>query len=276
MGTSQRYKSSVKGQPNWGKASASITSLGNAVADEKKLEENRPNLPQLQYEKQKRKIESRISKNYRQSINHTIRAAGGTSSVSSGSSKAFGFGGINIIQNFAHAISDIHEQGLSNWLLNHNYGSLEGKNADQVKEILTVYVQDELVALDDTAANEALEYLMDMLNEKLGPDIEQFDSGFNQIFIQGEMKELIDHFFAIYIYSHLSQSVYEKLEKNKGSEFANDTMGVIKDLILEDIQGLPKNNSVTTINWGTEEGEQFCKEEFNRIIHIYLDDDDNN
>jgi len=276
MGTSQRYNSSVKGQPNWGKASSSISHFGKAVADDKKLEENKPNLSQRQYEQQKRKIGNRINKNYRQAISHTIRAAGGASSVSSGSSKSFGFGGINVIQNFTHAISEIHEQGFSNWLLNHNYGSLEEKDADQIKEIIIVYVQDELVALDDTAANEALEYLMDMLNEKLGSDIEHYDLELNQIFVKGEMKELIDHFFAIYIYSHLSQSIYEKLEKNKGTEFANDTMNEIKDLILEDIQGLAKNDSVTSINWGTEEGENFCKEEFNRIIHIYLDDENNN
>lgn len=276
MGTSQRYNSSVKGQPNWGKASSSISHLGNAIADDKKLEEEKPNLPQQKYEQKKKNIEDRIYKNYRKSIVHTIKAAGGANAVSSGSSKVFGYGGINILQNFVQTISEIQNQGLSSWLLNHNYGSLDGKNADQVKEIITVYVQDELVALDDTAANEALEYLMDMLNEKLGSDIEQYDSGLNQIFVKGEMKELIDHFFAIYIYSHLSQSVYEKLEKNKGTEFANNTMNEIKDLILEDIQGLAENNSVTLINWGTEEGEYFCKEEFNRIIHIYLDDEDNN
>lgn len=276
MGTSQRYNPSVKGKPNWGKSSSSVSRLGNALIDDDKLEQQKDNLTQKQYMKRKKDISLRIENNYRNAISHYIKAAGGANAVSSGTSRVLGHSGISIIQNFVSTIKDISEQGLSHWLSSHNYGSLSDKTKDQVLEIITIYVQDQLIALDDTAANEALEYLMDKIDERLSDDSTINDVAFEPILVNGEMKELIDSFFAIYIYSHISQALFEKLEKNKDTEYANGTMKEIKDLILEDVKGLPSDESATTIDWGSEEGLQFIKEELGRIIHIYLDDETNN
>ena len=45
MGTSHRHKASVLGEPNWGKASQSMTSTAKAVEDGNNLEKESNNLP---------------------------------------------------------------------------------------------------------------------------------------------------------------------------------------------------------------------------------------
>ena len=273
MGTSQRFNPSVKGQPNWGKASSAISRLEKALADEDILEQNKDQVTPQQYDKRKVRITQRVYRNYRNAVSNTIKAGGGAKAVSSGSSKAFGRGGISVIQNFVHAIAEIKEQSLSSWLETHGHGSLEEKTKEQVIETITIYVQENLVAMDDTAANEALEYLMDLFNDRLGEDPTQYDAAIGSLLVTGEMKELLDCFFAKYIFCHLSQSIHEKLVKEKGENYANATMDAIKDLISEDVKGLPADTSILNLDWSSHEGENYCKEEFARIIHIYLDDE---
>lgn len=147
---------------------------------------------------------------------------------------------------------------------------MEDKTKEQVMEIITIYVQDKLVGMDDTAANEALEHLMDLFNERLGEDPAHYDAAIGSLLVTGEMKELLDCFFAKYIFCHLSQSIHEKLVKEKGENYANATMDAIEDLILEDVKGLPADEAVTNLDWSSPKGEDYCKDEFARVIDICL------
>lgn len=170
-------------------------------------------------------------------------------------------------------MAEIQEQSLSAWLETHGHGSLENKTKEQVLETITIYVQDNLVGMDDTAANEALEHLMDLVDDRLGEDPAHYDAAIGSLLVTGEMKELLDCFFAKYIFCHLSQSIYEKLVKEKGENYANSTMNAIEDLILEDVKGLPTDEAVTSLDWRSPKGENYCKDEFARVIDIYLDDE---
>lgn len=68
MGTSHRHKASVIGEPNWGKASQSMTSTAKAVEDANKLEKNFNNMPQKQYARAQSRVNNRIRSNYHRSV----------------------------------------------------------------------------------------------------------------------------------------------------------------------------------------------------------------
>ena len=128
--------------------------------------------------------------------------------------------------------------------------------------------------MDNTAANEALECVMDELGGKIGEDIYTFDAAMAGILASNDLKNLLDKFFGMYIFSHLSQNFQEKLEYEKGSKIMNDTMNEIKELIMDDIQRSQGGRDASTIDWRTEEGKAFIQQEFDRIIYILSGNED--
>lgn len=80
--------------------------------------------------------------------------------------------------------------------------------------------------------------------------------------------------FSEYIYAHLSQNFEEKLTKKYSQKEVAKYMADIKDLIISDIkQGVNGLNS-TQIDWNSEEGNSYITEEFNRIISVFVHDED--
>ena len=96
----------------------------------------------------------------------------------------------------------------------------------------------------------------------------------NSLLASGEIKNIIDKFFGMYIYSHLSQDFKEKLEYEKGTKVANETMNEIKELILDDIKRSLGGRNASSIDWNTSEGEAFIQAEFDRILYIMTGDED--
>lgn len=80
--------------------------------------------------------------------------------------------------------------------------------------------------------------------------------------------------FSEYIYAHLSQNFEEKLTKKYSQKEVVKYMADIKDLIISDIkQGVYGLNS-TQVDWNSGEGNQFITEEFNKIISVFVNDED--
>lgn len=66
----------------------------------------------------------------------------------------------------------------------------------------------------------------------------------------------------------------EKLTKKYSQKEVAKYMADIKDLIISDIkQGVNGLNS-TQIDWNSEEGNSYITEEFNRIISVFVHDED--
>lgn len=291
MGTSHRHTPTVVGDPNWGNASASVTSIAQAEGELDKLdkelegEENAGGITDdnaTEVEKidsknavsskwiaqRQRQLDGQIRRNYHHAVRNLVRAAGGREKVSSGSSRAIGYAGIAIAGGLVSAISEIAKNGLSDWLSRRGVYTLEGKSCRDVLDLIREYIETGVAGLDNTAANEALECVMDDLGEKIGEDLEAFDAAMAGILVSNDLKDLLDKFFGMYIFSHLSQDFQEKLEYEKGSKIMNDTMNEIKELILDDIQRNWGGRDVSAIDWSSEDGKAFIQQEFNRIIYI--------
>lgn len=296
MGTSHRHTPTVVGEPNWGNASASVTSIASAEEELDKLDkelageeetddnsddnendedqkESKSATPE-QIAKRQRKLDSQIRRNYHHAVRNLVRAAGGRGKVSSGGSRAIGHAGIVLAGNLVSAISDIVKNGLSDWLSKKGVHTLEGKNCQDVLNLLREFIDSGVAGMDNTAANEALECVMDELGKTIGEDIDAFDAAMAGILASDGLKDLLDKFFGMYIFSHLSQDFQEKLEYERGSKIMNDTMNEIKELILDDIQRSRGGWDLSAIDWSTEEGKAFIQQEFNRIIFILSGNED--
>lgn len=297
MGTSHRHTPTVVGEPNWGNASASVTSIATAEEELDKLDnelegeenaddtsnnyendgeknESRTAVSPERIAKRQRQLDSQIRRNYHHAVRNLVRAAGGRGKVSSGSSRAIGHAGVVIAGGLVSAISEIVKNGLSDWLSRRGIHSLEGKSCQDVLDLIREYIEDGIAGMDNTAANEALECVMDELGEKIGDDLAAFDAAMVGILASEDIKDLLDKFFGMYIFSHLSQDFKEKLEYEKGTKVMNETMDEIKDLILDDIQRSRGGRDTVSIDWGTEEGTVFIQQEFDRIIYILSGNED--
>lgn len=296
MGTSHRHTPTVVGEPNWGNASASVTSIASAEEEldmlDKELDgeeqnddksednendeeqkESKSTIPE-RIAKRQRKLDSQIRKNYHHAVRNLIRAAGGRGRVSSGDSRAIGHAGVSIAGGLVSAVRDIVKNGLSEWLSRRGVPTLEGKSCQDVLDLIREYIEAGVAGMDNTAANEALECVMDELGERIGEDMDAFDAAMAGILASDDLKDLLDKFFGMYIFSHLSQNFQEKLEYEKGSKIMNDTMNEIKELIMDDIQRSQGGRDASSIDWSTEEGEAFIQHEFDRIIYILSGNED--
>lgn len=295
MGTSQKYKASVAGQPNWGKMTAALMSLAASEAKEENLDQEEQELeeesssdqeptPQTvptdqrkkTIERQRRRLNAQLDNNLRKSVSHAVRAAGGKKAVVSGRSLAFGHSGYAFISNFVNRIVEIAEVGLTRWLEDKGEGRLEDNTPQEVVTTILEFSKESLNTIDSTAASAALESLNDLLKNRLGNDLSQFDEKLQGLLAPGEMIEIIDIFFADYIYNHLSTSVFEKLERKYGQEKALRLMSKIKDQIREDVKALPPDQQSMSIDWKGQSGKALIEQEFNRVISIYVPDENNN
>ena len=295
MGTSHRHTPSVAGDPNWGNASAAVTSIAGAEekldeldkeqegadesesSDEQEEEDqNKPATPTppAQIVKRHRQLDSQIRRNYRKAVSYLVKAAGGRHKVSSGVSRAIGYAGVSIANGFISAINEIVKNGLKDWLSRRGLTSLEGKSCQDVLDMIRDYIEEDVAGLDNTAANEALEYVLDELEQKIGEDLDSFEKEMNALLASDEVKNLLDKFFGMYIYSHLSQDFKEKLEYEKGTKVANETMNEIKELIMDDIQRSYSGRDASSIDWSTSDGDEFIQAEFDRILYILTGDED--
>ena len=273
MGTSHRHKPS--GSPNWGNASKAVTQISKDLSESNELSNNPPPNSSLQrIAKRQSTLEKRIFRSYHKAIRNIVRASGGRNYVVKGTSRVMGHSGVYYAGAFTSAFQEIAEQGLSSWLKEKGINSIEGNTTKEVIELLSGFIHDYFTGLDDTAAREALEAVNDMVEEQVFRNGDDFDKTFQEIVSSELIKDYLDVFFGVYIFSHLSQSFNERLQKNYGFEEANTTMLEIKGLIIDDVKRGFNNRPAGQIDWKGEEGKNFISQEFDRIILILTNNED--
>ena len=287
MGTSQRHSPSVTGQPNWGKSSVSLTA---AIKNLEKLEEIIPdnnddqrsdlaeqiqNLSQsMRYtyaDKQTQKISNSFNRNVRNSVKRLIKASGGKKNVSVGKSRALGQAGIAVLGNFINTVLEIQQDGLDGWLKNKGI-TLEGKKREDIFNILIEACSDKVIGLDETAANQAITEMFEGLKDMMNETFSNIEEVLQSILNDHQLQEIIDKFFGVYIFVHLSQNFTEKLEKKYAQEKVDQYMKQIKEQIISDIQEGVNGSKSINVDWNGDEGKKFILEEFNKILNIFDND----
>lgn len=275
MGTSHRHTPGVKGEPNWGSASSAMTQIANAELKSEQLTNTPPpNASKKYIEQQQKKYTQSINSGYHRAVRNLVRAAGGRTRVASGNSRALGHSGVVVAQNLVNTVAEIANKGLSNWLKAKGKSEDLGKSRVSILNYLREYLQSNVVGMDDTAANEALEYVLDKFEDKIDSDASNFEDVMTSTISSSDILEIVDEFMGVYIFSHLSQNFKEKLEHEKGTSVTSTTFNEIKDLIMDDVRRGFNGHSSLNIDWTGSEGRLFIQQEFNRIIYILSGNED--
>lgn len=275
MGTSHRHKPGVLGEPNWGRASTSMTSAAKAEEKADVLEQNQSNQNnKKQYETLQQRFSNAFRRNYHKTIRNLVRASGGREKVSKGGSRALGHAGLSVVGGIASTFADIAAKGIDNWLKEKGVNLKNGKSCLDILSFLRQYLSANVVGMDETAANDALQHVLEKFEDDINEDASNFDDVLNSIMSTNAIVEIIDEYMGIYIFSHLSQNFQEKIEHDRGTKISESTMADIKGLILDDVRRGYNGHTSSEIDWAGKEGHDFIQKEFNRIIYILSGDED--
>lgn len=276
MGTSQRHKASVLNQPNWGKSSNDVTAIAKIIIAAQELASNPPeNWSGKQIAKKQSQYERRISSYTRKSVRNIVKAAGGRKKVASGNSKAIGHSGVVIGLSWVSAMAELNKVGIEAWLEAKGVENFTDKSCHDIINIIKSLIEEDIIGLDATAAGDALQHVMELVETMIGDDLDDFDSTINKIMSTEQCSLMLCEFFGYYIYSHLSQDFSEKIEKQYGTDNKDATMTEIRDKIIDDAKNGYKGKGVLHIDWDGPEGDNFIKEEFDSILYIIGCDDEN-
>ena len=224
-------------------------------------------------DKQTQKISNSFNRNVRNSVKRLIKASGGKKNVSVGKSRALGQAGIAVLGNFINTVLEIQQDGLDGWLKNKGI-TLEGKKREDIFNILIEACSDKVIGLDETAANQAITEMFEGLKDMMNETFSNIEEVLQSILNDQQLQEIIDKFFGVYIFVHLSQNFTEKLEKKYAQEKVDQYMKQIKEQIISDIQEGVNGSKSINVDWNGDEGKKFILEEFNKILNIFDNDED--
>ncbi|MBD5325770.1 MAG: hypothetical protein HDS04_03715 [Bacteroides sp.] len=275
MGTSHRHKPGVLGEPNWGSTSSSMTSAAKAEEKADALEHSQSaQTNKKQYESLQKRYANAFRRNYHKTVRNLVRAAGGREKVSKGSSRVLGHAGLAVARDITSTFADIASKGIDNWLTEKGINLKNGRSCLEILDFLRQYLSANVVGMDETAANDALQHVLEKFEGDINEDASNFDDVLNSIMSSNAIVEIIDEFMGIYIFSHLSQNFQEKIEHDRGTNISESTMSDIKGLILDDVRRGYNGHTSAEIDWTGKEGHDFIQKEFNRIIYILCGDED--
>jgi len=271
MGTTQRIKPGVPGQPNWKDLSRAITHIAKTVEKENSDEENEKTQEQLAKEYiaiiQKRK------RNIKATFNNLVKIGGGKKNIVQGKSSSIGKAGLRSTHKLVSFFSGVNTVGLPNTLIQYGFGQLEGKTIQDVLDFMLVYCTDSNAGMDETAANKATCEVLNEIIAKSDNNLEKFESIIKDYVESNGLSDLICSFWGHYIFEHLSQLFNEKITQIRGEIVSKETFKLIKDDIMGQVKVLNEIRPITRIDWQGQEGIIIIESIFESILNIICDDD---
>lgn len=238
MGTSKSYSASIKGQPQWGELSRSVTSnCGNGIVS---------------------------TKNLNTVLGRYVNVIGGATKAGRGSSKIGGRAGVKAARNLGAvlgafaggggisgttAFDALEKLGLNN---------LRGKTLSEVIDQLIEYCCGPSSTIDEVAAKTATQKILEELALE-ADTVESFQEQIQTILSQESIEDVLIKFFGYYVFEHLSIMFYEKLVSEKGKSNCSDLFRQIKEFILERLKNVNRVNPLKNIDWKSDEADRIIK-----------------
>lgn len=146
MGTTQRISPGVPNQPNWGSLNKSVTNIAKTIEKEKAIEQEELDNPQNktpeQFEREYQKIILRRDRHLKSAFKSLVKTGGGAKNISRGKSNSIGRAGLKSSGKIIQFFSNASTHGLQYALNEIDFGSLEGKNIENVIDFLVIYCSD--------------------------------------------------------------------------------------------------------------------------------------
>lgn len=247
MGTSKSYSASIKGQPQWGKLSSSVTgSCGRGTVP---------------------------SQNIGRILSRYVNVIGGSSRAGRGGAKVAGRAGIRTAKHLGGFLATFSASGgnLQNTLNKIGLAGLAGLSGKPLNEVinhLLEYCSGPSVSIDDVAAKAASQKILEDLAAN-AETIEQFETNLQESLNKESLEDILIRYFGYYIFEHLSVMFYEKLVVKKGKTDCNALFGQIRDFITEKLRNMNKSNPLNNIDWNGNEADRLTKNIQEDILEIF-------
>lgn len=246
MGTSKSYTSSLKGQPQWGQLSSSMTR--NCVGGK---------VPQ--------KSLSGILSNYSGVVQGSKRSgSGGNYRIGTSAVKAAqGLGGF-----FNSISSDGEGRDLQAVLTEYGLDDLSGKTVSEVVNFLLEKINGVSSTKDDSAAKEASRKILEEFADR-AKSIDDLEENLKKKLENESVEEILIKYYGYYIHEDLSRMFYEKLVKEKGKTNCNGLFREIKDYIMSRLARLNKEGKLKKIDFSSDKWKNLIKDMHDRVIKIF-------
>lgn len=288
MGTTQRINPGVANQPNWGDLSNSITQIAKTFEQEKKLDDKE--VKEVEKDKKKdekddsikpvttdsskqyTKILDRRADHIRSVFKNLVKTGGGRKTISSGKSSSIGKAGLKSAGKLTGFFTSVANNGLDKTLTDIGFGSLEGKQFNDIIDYLLIYCSESSQGMDETAANKASCEIMKEIAAQSDNDVEKYQDLIKELVDGQGLADTLCKFWGLYIFEHLSQRFEEKIQQQKGEEVCKETFKIIKNDILGRVKVLNTQRAVSKIDWNKTEGKKEIEKIFDSIIKIICDE----
>lgn len=244
MGTSKSYSASIKGQPQWGNLSGSVTSnCGNGNVTPQNL--------------------ANILSRY-------VDVIGGSGAAGRGNSKIAGRAGIRTAKNLGHFLGEFVNSGGSIQTAFNAAGitGLDGKPLNEVINQLIEHCTGPASTIDDVSAKAASQKILEELASN-AQTIEELQNNLQEVLSRDSLEDILNRYFSYYIFEHLSIMFYEKLVVEKGKTDCDDLFRQIKDYISEKLRNLNKTNPLDRIDWNSPNADRLIKNIQEDVLKIF-------
>lgn len=259
MGTSQSINPGVAGDPNWGKTSSSISNLANRI-DKENADPNLLNNAKYQQKRQN---------SFKKTLSNYIKAAGGKSSMSSGSSSKGGKAAIATAKSLGGVLYSASLGGFNEYVSKRGFADIQSKSKSDLVHFLMEDLCGPTNNFDEGAAKAALNEFLEKILEGT-EDAEDVEAALGESVQDQGIDNLLVDYFGFYIFEHLYEMFEERLFTSKGEKLCNQTMGEIKDFIFSELQVLNDQDKMSSINWSDSSNhDSIVNNIFNNVIEIF-------
>jgi hypothetical protein len=244
MGTSKSYSASIKGQPQWGQLSSSVTSnCGTGKVGAANL--------------------STILSRY-------VLVIGGASRAGRGNSKISGRAGIRTAKNIGGFLGAFQSSGnnLTRTFSTLGFDNLGGKSVPEVIDYLLETLSGPSSTIDDVAAKSASQKILEELAGN-ATTITGLENNLKEVLTANGLEEILIKYFGYYIFEHLSVMFYEKLVVEKGKKECNDLFKQIKEFIIEKLTNTSKKRDISKLDWKGNEADLLIKGIQEDVLKIF-------
>lgn len=102
-------------------------------------------------------------------------------SVASGNSRAIGHSGIAVGLSWASTMAELNKVGIEALLKSKGIENFADKSCHDIIYIIKSLIEEDVIGLDATAAGDALQHVMELVETMIGDDLDNFDSIINKI-----------------------------------------------------------------------------------------------
>lgn len=259
MGTSQSINPGAAGDPNWGKTSSSISNLANRIDNEN----SNPHLfNNANYQRKRHNSFKRILSNY-------VKAAGGKSSMSSGSSSKGGKAAISTARSLGGILYSASQGKFNDYVENNGFEDIQTKSKSDLVHFLMEDLCGPTNNFDEGAAKAALNEFLEKILEGT-EDAKDVEDVLSESVKEQGIDNLLVDYFGFYMFEHLYEMFEERLFTSKGENLCNQTMGEIKDFVSSELKVLNDDTKLSTIDWADHtKHDLIVKNIFNNVIEIF-------